>query len=94
VNLPDAAIAHEGFFASHFFTVSDQDKSKDFYVRVLGGKGIKPDNPCYIKSSRNLGRNGPAQRHNRYHRLIVQSPPFCFDSAMQVQPESASRKRL
>ena len=29
--------------------MSDQDKSKDFYVRTLGGKVIKPDNPCYIK---------------------------------------------
>ena len=49
MNLPDAPIAHEGFFATHFFTVSDQEKSKDFYVRILGGKLIKPDNPCYIK---------------------------------------------
>jgi catechol 2,3-dioxygenase-like lactoylglutathione lyase family enzyme len=49
MNLPDAPIAHQGFFATHFFTVSDQDKSKDFYVRILGGKLIKPDNPCYIK---------------------------------------------
>ena len=49
INLPDAPIAHEGFFTAHFFTVSDQDKSKDFYVRILGGKVIKPDNPCYIK---------------------------------------------
>ena len=49
MNLPDAPIAHEGFFATHFFTVSDQEKSRDFYVRILGGKLIKPDNPCYIK---------------------------------------------
>jgi hypothetical protein len=49
MNLPDAPIAQEGFFTTHFFTVSDQDKSKDFYVRILGGKVIKPDNPCYIK---------------------------------------------
>ena len=47
MNLPDAPIAHEGFYAAHFFTVSDQDKSNDFYVRILGGKVIKPDNPCY-----------------------------------------------
>jgi hypothetical protein len=38
MNLPDAPIAHEGFFGTHFFTVSDQDKSKDFYLRILGGK--------------------------------------------------------
>jgi catechol 2,3-dioxygenase-like lactoylglutathione lyase family enzyme len=49
MNLPDAPIAHEGFFATHFFTVKDQEKSKDFYVRILGGKVIRPENPCYIK---------------------------------------------
>jgi catechol 2,3-dioxygenase-like lactoylglutathione lyase family enzyme len=49
MNLPDAPIAPEGFFATHFFTVSDLDKSRDFYVQILGGKVIKPDSPCYIK---------------------------------------------
>jgi NAD(P)-dependent dehydrogenase (short-subunit alcohol dehydrogenase family) len=49
MNLPDAPIAHEAFFATHFFTVKDQEKSRDFYVRILGGKLIKPENPCYIK---------------------------------------------
>jgi hypothetical protein len=49
MNLPDAPIAHEGFFATHFFTVRDQEKSKDFYVRILGGRVIKAENPCYIK---------------------------------------------
>ena len=49
MDLPNAPIAHEGFFAAQFFTVSDQDKSKNFYVRILGGRVIKPDNPCYIK---------------------------------------------
>jgi hypothetical protein len=49
MNLPDAPIAHEGFFVTHFLAVRDQEKSKDFYVRILGGKVIKPENPCYIK---------------------------------------------
>jgi hypothetical protein len=35
--------------AAHFFTVRDQEKSKDFYVRILGGRVVKPENPCYIK---------------------------------------------
>ena len=43
MNLPEAPTAHEGFFATHFFTVEDHEKSKDFYVRILGGKLIKPD---------------------------------------------------
>jgi catechol 2,3-dioxygenase-like lactoylglutathione lyase family enzyme len=29
-------------------TVKDREKTRDFYVRILGGKLIKPD-PCYIK---------------------------------------------
>ena len=49
MNLPDAPIAREGFFATHFFTVSGLDKSKDFYVRIFGAKVIKPDSSCYIK---------------------------------------------
>jgi catechol 2,3-dioxygenase-like lactoylglutathione lyase family enzyme len=49
MNLPDAPVASEGFFVTHFFTVKNQEKSKDFYVRILGGKVIKPENPCYIK---------------------------------------------
>jgi hypothetical protein len=44
MNLPDAPIAHEGFFAANFFTVMNQEKSKDF-----GGKAIKPEDPSFIK---------------------------------------------
>jgi len=43
MNLPDAPIAREGFWVTQFFTVRDQEKSKDFYVRILGGKVIKPE---------------------------------------------------
>jgi hypothetical protein len=49
MNLSDAPIAQEGFFAAQFFTVRDQEKSRDFYVRILGGRLIKAENPCYIK---------------------------------------------
>jgi catechol 2,3-dioxygenase-like lactoylglutathione lyase family enzyme len=49
MNLPDAPIAQEGFFVTHFLTVKDQAKSRDFYVGILGGKVIKAENPCYIK---------------------------------------------
>jgi hypothetical protein len=46
MDLPNAPVAHEGFYACPFFTVKDQKKSRDFYVRILGGKLIPPDNPC------------------------------------------------
>ena len=49
MDLPEAPIAQEGFFVTHFLTVADQAKSRDFYVGVLGGKVVKPENPCYIK---------------------------------------------
>jgi len=50
MNPPNEPIAHEDFFATHFFTVRHREKSKDFYVRILGGKVITPENPCYIKA--------------------------------------------
>lgn len=49
MDLPDAPIALRGFYACPFFIVKDQEKSRDFYVRILGGKLIRPENPCYIK---------------------------------------------
>ncbi len=45
----DAPIADSGFYVTHFLTVRDQKVSQDFYVRVLGGKLIKAENPCYVK---------------------------------------------
>jgi catechol 2,3-dioxygenase-like lactoylglutathione lyase family enzyme len=49
MDLPNAPIAREGFFTCPFFTVKDQEKSRDFYVPILGGTLIKPEDPCYIK---------------------------------------------
>jgi catechol 2,3-dioxygenase-like lactoylglutathione lyase family enzyme len=49
MDLPNAPIAQQGFFACPFLTVKDQERSRDFYVRILGGKLIRPENPCYIK---------------------------------------------
>ena len=49
MNLPDAPVPQEGFFVTHFFTVEDQLKSREFYVGILGGKIIAPENPCIIK---------------------------------------------
>ena len=34
MNLPDAPIAHQGFFATHFFTVSDLDETPPDLNRV------------------------------------------------------------
>lgn len=47
--LQDAPIPKEGFYVTHFLTVADQAKSKEFYAGILGGKVIVPENPCIIK---------------------------------------------
>src|SRR4051812_10512490 len=49
MNLPDAPIADEGFYVTHFLTVSNQDRSARFYVDILGGKVVRAENPTYIK---------------------------------------------
>jgi catechol 2,3-dioxygenase-like lactoylglutathione lyase family enzyme len=71
MNLPGAPIAHEGFFGLHFFTVSDLDKSREFYVRVLGGKVIKPDNPSYCAPNFLLHSN-----RSLYNRALLESSLF------------------
>jgi catechol 2,3-dioxygenase-like lactoylglutathione lyase family enzyme len=47
--LPDAPVPEEGFLVTHFITVKDQAKSREFYSGVLGGKVVHPENPCIIK---------------------------------------------
>ena len=51
MNLPDAPIAEEGFYVTHFLTVKDQERSTRFYVDILGGKVVRSPNPTYIKLS-------------------------------------------
>jgi hypothetical protein len=62
MNLPDAPVTRSGFFVTHFLTVKDQERSKAFYVGVLGGRVVKSKNPCYIKLSNSwviLNGGGP-----------------------------------
>jgi catechol 2,3-dioxygenase-like lactoylglutathione lyase family enzyme len=51
MNLPDAPIADEGFYVTHFLTVRDQERSTRFYVDILGGKVVRSPDPTYIKLS-------------------------------------------
>src|SRR5258707_3381529 len=76
MNLPDAPVAREGFFVTHFFTVRNQEKSKDFYVRILGGKAIKPENPCYIKLANSwiVLNSGGGPKPDK-PEVLLQTPP-------------------
>ena len=49
MTLPDAPVPTEGFYVTHFLTVADQAKSRDFYAGILGGRVVHPDSPCIIK---------------------------------------------
>jgi hypothetical protein len=97
VNLPDPPIVQEGFFAARFFTVSDQDKSKDFCVRILGGRVIKPDNPCYIKPANtwitlNSGGGPPPDEPG----VLLETPPDLnrVNGFTTCRHKSAHREKL
>ena len=49
MNVSNAPIPKEGFFVTHFITVKDQMRSREFYSGILGGKVVTPENPCIIK---------------------------------------------
>ena len=39
----------EGFVVTHFLVVSDQDRSRDFYQSILGGKVVLERDPVMLK---------------------------------------------
>jgi catechol 2,3-dioxygenase-like lactoylglutathione lyase family enzyme len=41
----------EGFIITHLLIVADQDRSRDFYSRVLGGHVIRERNPAVVRLS-------------------------------------------
>ena len=49
MNPSETPVPQKGFFVTHYLTVKNQTKSKEFYVGILGGKIVKEENPCYIK---------------------------------------------
>jgi predicted enzyme related to lactoylglutathione lyase len=49
MDLSNAPIPQEGFVVTHFLTVKDQGRSREFYSGILGGKVVSPENPCIIK---------------------------------------------
>ena len=49
MNLPQAPVPSAGVFVTHFLTVSDQAKSREFYAGILVGTVLTSENPCIIK---------------------------------------------
>jgi lactoylglutathione lyase len=46
---PDLPAPSEGFVLTHFAVVSDQDRSREWYERVLGAKTVNPRDPVIMK---------------------------------------------
>jgi catechol 2,3-dioxygenase-like lactoylglutathione lyase family enzyme len=49
MDLPEAPVPKERFFVTHFITVENQARSREFYAGILGGKVINPESPCIIR---------------------------------------------
>ncbi|MFD5033953.1 VOC family protein [Streptomyces sp. NPDC058405] len=45
----DLPAPSEGILLTHFLTVGDVARSRDFYSEVLGGEVVLAENPCIIK---------------------------------------------
>lgn len=45
----DFPAPQEGFAITHFLVVSDQDRSRDFYQKIFGGKVVMDRNPVIMK---------------------------------------------
>ena len=49
MNIPTAPVPSEGFLVTHFLTVKDQARSREFYAGILGGRVLSLESPCIIK---------------------------------------------
>lgn len=49
MSLKDAPIPETDFYVTHFLTVEDQGRSREFYSEVLGGRIVSPESPCIIR---------------------------------------------
>ncbi len=49
MNADDFPAPKEGFVVTHFLVVSDQDRSREFYRTVFGGKVVLERDPVIIK---------------------------------------------
>ena len=49
MNLPEAPVPNEGFLITHFLTVADQDRAREFYSGVLGGQVVRDRDPSIVK---------------------------------------------
>jgi lactoylglutathione lyase len=47
--MPDFPAPSEGFVVTHFFVVEDQDRSRDWYVGVLGAEVARERDPVYLR---------------------------------------------
>ena len=68
----------EGFFLTHFLVVSDQDRSREFYQRVLGGEVVRERDPVIMQVANswlilNVG-GGPTDDKPNVTLLAPQDP--------------------
>ncbi len=49
MNIPNAPVPSDGFLVTHYLTVQDQARSRQFYAGILGSKVLTQQDPCAIK---------------------------------------------
>ncbi len=75
MTLPNAPIAEEGFFVTHFLTVADQARSIEFYVGVLGGRTVKKAEPQLCQAGEFVDHSQQWWRANTRQAGSHSSPP-------------------
>ncbi|TLQ43165.1 VOC family protein [Streptomyces marianii] len=60
--LSDLPAPETGLFLTHFLTVRDVARSRDFYADVLGGEVVPAENPAIVKARQQPGQHEPGRR--------------------------------
>ena len=88
MDIPHAPVPEEGFVVTHFLTVEDQARSREFYAGVLGGEVLTQENPCIIKLANSwiiLNSGGGPTPDKPEVFLEPPQEPFLFEVRCEIE---------
>jgi predicted enzyme related to lactoylglutathione lyase len=84
----DFPMPKEGFVITHFLTVSDQDRSREFYAKIFDGKVLVERDPCIMKVANSwiiLNDGGGPTDDKPTVTLVTPPDPDLISSFMNVR---------
>ena len=88
MRIPSTPVPEEGFLVTHFLTVADRARAREFYTEVLGGQVVVREGPCIIRLANTwmvLNAGGGPTPDKPTVILDTPSDPDCVSSFLNLR---------